>query len=237
MSGSTSLQDGGFVVTIDGPAGSGKSSTATEVARRLGFRHLDSGAVYRAMALALIRAGIPEEEWKGKGMQHLKGIRVELVPAPGRFRVLLDGKDPGEALRSPAVNARVSRLAARPAVRDLVLNPLRAAASDGGVVADGRDMGTVVFPDADLKVYLVASLRERARRRLLQEEREPTADAVDRMARELEERDERDRSRDVAPLRRPEGAMEVDTTTLTFPQQVQKIVDAVTALAGNAETP
>ncbi|MFW5904982.1 MAG: (d)CMP kinase [bacterium] len=218
------------VVTIDGPAGSGKSSTAAEVARRLGLRHLDSGALYRALTLALLRSDVPEEDWDDEGLRYLGERRLELQPGAGSFRVTLDGEDPGEALRSPEVNERVSTLAALPQVRALVLGPLRAAARQGGVVADGRDMGTVVLPDADLKVYLTASLRERARRRLLQEGREASDEAVDRTAGELEERDLRDRTRAVAPLRRPEGALEVDTTVLTFSQQVDRIVEAVRAL-------
>lgn len=218
------------VVTIDGPAGSGKSSTAREVARRLGFRHLDSGAVYRALTLALLEAEVPEESWADEGLAGLQEVDVRLEPAAGHFRVLLDGRDPGELLRAPRVNERVSRLAAVAGIRERVAGPLREAARDGGVVADGRDMGTVVLPDADLKVFLTASLVERARRRILQEGREPSDAAVEREARELERRDRMDRERDVAPLRKPAGAIELDTTALTFSQQVERIVAEVRTL-------
>jgi cytidylate kinase len=218
------------VVTIDGPAGSGKSSTAREVARRLGLRHLDSGALYRALTLALIEAGIPPEEWEEGGLEHLRGVELELAPVDGHFQVLLEGRDPGSALRSPEVNREVARLAAIPRIRELVLEPLRAASRTGGVVADGRDMGTVVLPDADLKVYLTASLEERARRRLLQEGREVSDTVLDEAAEELARRDAVDSERAVAPLRRPDGALEVDTTGLSFEEQVDRIVSAARAL-------
>lgn len=222
------------VVTIDGPAGSGKSSTAREVARRLDFRHLDSGAVYRALTLALLEADVPEDSWADEGLARLQEVDVRLEPAAGHFRVLLDGRDPGESLRAPRVNERVSHLAAVAGIRERVVGPLREATRDGGVVADGRDMGTVVLPDADLKVFLTASLVERARRRILQEGREPSDAAVEREAHELERRDRMDRERDVAPLRKPAGAIELDTTALTFSQQVERIVAEVRTLKGGS---
>ncbi len=218
------------VITIDGPAGSGKSTTARAVAQRLGLRHLDSGALYRAATLALLESGIPEEEWEERGAGHLAERKITLAPADGGFDVRLDGASQGEALRSPEVTARVARVAAIPAVRDLILEPLRRSAGAGGVVADGRDMGSVVLPEADVKVYLTASLAERARRRLLQEGARLDAAAVEEAARQLAERDAADRRRPVAPLRRPADAVSVDTTGLTFEAQVERIVDEVRAV-------
>jgi 3-phosphoshikimate 1-carboxyvinyltransferase len=218
------------VITIDGPAGSGKSTTAREVARRLGFAHLDSGSLYRAFTLVLQRAGIPEEEWGSRGVERLSGMDLELERSGTAIRVLIEGEDPGEALRSEAVTAGVSSLAAVGAVRELLLPHLRRAAARGGVVADGRDLGTVVLPDAELKVFLTASIGERARRRLMQDGRPAGPQEVAAEARELAKRDARDEGREIAPLRRPEGALDLDTTRLDFTEQVSRIVQAARAL-------
>ncbi len=222
------------VITIDGPAGSGKSTTAREVARRLGFAHLDSGSLYRAFTLALQQRGIPEADWSGAGVEYLAGLDLELERSGETIRVLIEGDDPGSALRSEAVTAGVAALAAIGEVRGLLLPYLRRAAAGGGVVADGRDMGTVVLPEADVKVFLTASVEERARRRLLQDERPVGPGAVRAEARELARRDARDEGREVAPLRRPEGALELDTTDLAFEEQVERIVEAARALRGPA---
>ena len=218
------------VITIDGPAGSGKSTTARAVAERLGLRHLDSGALYRAATLALLESGIPEGEWEERGIRHLAEREITLDPVDSGFDVRIDGASQGETLRSAEVTARVARVAAIPAVRELVLEPLRRCAGAGGVVADGRDMGSVVLPDADLKVYLTASLAERARRRLLQEGARLDAAVLEEAARQLAERDAADRRRPVAPLRRPPDAVSVDTTGLSFEDQVDRIVDEVRAV-------
>src|SRR5690606_9809465 len=151
---------------IDGPAGSGKSSTARAIAQRLGFRHLDSGAFYRALTLAALRAGIPVERWEQLEADDLDRLDVRGVAGAGGFRMLIRGVDAGDAIRAPEVNAHVSTMARVPAVRAWLLGRLRAAAVGVDLVSDGRDVGTVVFPGADLKIFLVADPRERARRRL-----------------------------------------------------------------------
>jgi 3-phosphoshikimate 1-carboxyvinyltransferase len=222
------------VITIDGPAGSGKSSTARAVARRLGLRHLDSGALYRAATLALLDSGIPDDEWEGRGLDHLRKRRLGLRSVASGFEATLDGAIPGVALRSDRVNAKVSRVAALPGVRDLLLPVLREAGEEGGIVADGRDMGSVVFPGADLKVYLTADLEERARRRLLEEGGEVSPEEVVEAARRLATRDAEDRERTAAPLRRPEDALVVDTTELEFEEQVERIVGTARRLAGRS---
>lgn len=218
------------IVTLDGPAASGKSSTAREVARRLGFLHLDSGALYRAATLALLRSDVPSEEWSDRGVEELDRAELELVPQEGQLVVRLNGEIQREELRSPDVTRRVAEVAAIPWVRGRILGPLRAAARAGGVVADGRDMGTVVLPHADLKVYLTASLAERARRRLLQDGIELDAARLEEESRRLGARDDADRRRDVAPLRRPENAVELDTTGMSFDRQVEAIIRAVRSL-------
>lgn len=224
------------VVTLDGPAGSGKSSTAKAVARELGFRHVDSGALYRAATLALLESDLPSEEWETRGAGEVAGRGLTLQPAGDGFQVLLDGEpvDP-DALRSARVTERVSAVSAMASIRDLILEPLRAAGRHGGIVADGRDMGTVVFPDAEVKVYLTASISERARRRILQEGGELSPTRIEEEARRLADRDAQDRNREVAPLRRPAGALDVDTTGLDFPGQVALVVARVREVWGKEE--
>ncbi len=222
-----------LVITLDGPAGSGKTTTAKAVAKRLGFRHLDSGALYRALTFALLQKGVPEEEWEGLGSEQLSALKIEVeVDADGDgVDIHLDGVLLTTALRSPEVTSCVSAVAGLPAVRAWLLGVQRSVGAHGNLVADGRDMGTVVFPDADVKIFLVAGLEERARRRLLQDTgREPTAVELQEEARRIEQRDQADRSRNHAPLRRPEGAVEVDTTGLSFEEQVALILRRVKGL-------
>ena len=224
----------GPVVTLDGPAGSGKSTTAREVARRLGFRHLDSGALYRALTVALLESDHPREAWPGLTQPQLEALGVRVAADGTRLAVLLRDRVLDAELRTPEVTSLVSPLAKLAAVRGALLNLQREAGRHGRLVADGRDMGTVVFPDADVKVYLVADLRERARRRLLEQTgAEPDAGAVDEEERRIADRDRRDSQRDISPLRRPEGAMELDTTRLSFEEQVQAVVDRVLPLLGD----
>jgi len=223
----------GPVVTLDGPAGAGKSTTAKAVAETLGFRHLDSGALYRALTLALLRRAIPERDWPRLTEADLAALGVSVDPDAPDFRVLLDGVPVSDELRTKEVTERVSHLAGLPAARACLLGLQREAGAAGRLVADGRDMGSVVFPDAEVKVYLFADLRERARRRLEQVGRErPTDEAVSAEADAIEERDRRDSERALSPLRRPEGAHEIDTTALSFDEQVSTIVGLVRALTG-----
>lgn len=221
----------GPVVTLDGPAGSGKSTTAREVARRLGFRHLDSGALYRALTVALLESGTPREGWESVTLSELRALGVGVEAEGAELRVLLRGRVLGDELRTPEVTALVSPLARIPAVREALLGLQREAGRRGRLVADGRDMGTVVFPEAEVKVFLVADLRERARRRLREQEGvEPTAARVDEEMALIAERDERDSSRAISPLRRPDGAFELDTTELSFEEQVEAVVRRVRAV-------
>jgi cytidylate kinase len=214
------------IVAIDGPAGSGKSTTAAAVAARLGYRHLDSGALYRSITLALVRAGIPEARWPTLDRSTLATLDIRIEPVQSGFRILLDGRPVGDDIRSREVTSRVSHAARVPAVRARLLDLQRTAPTFGGVVADGRDMGTVVFPEAQVKVFLTAGLEPRARRRIRQEGREETAAALREELRNIEERDKRDTERDIAPLQRAPGAIVIDTTDLTFEEQVERIVQA-----------
>lgn len=215
-----------MIITLDGPAGSGKSTTARAVARRLGFHHLESGGFYRALTLAALRVGIPVEQWPELTARQLDDLGVRARPDDGRYRFFIHDDDVTDALRAPDVNERVSHMARVPAVRNWLLERLREAARGVDLVADGRDMGTVVFPDADLKVFLVASAEVRARRRLAQNGiAEPDPDRLAEETRRLLERDRMDSEREVAPLRRPPDAVELDTTNLDFDEQVERIVE------------
>jgi cytidylate kinase len=215
----------GIVVAIDGPAGSGKSSTAKAVAAELGYRHLDSGAFYRALTWAALQAGIPREGWDALSPEQLDALGVAAVAEAGAYRMTVAGRDVSREIRSPEVNAHVSPMAAVPAVRSWLLGALRAAGERGGLVADGRDIGTVVFPDAELKLFLVAAPHERARRRLLEQGAvDPGREEVAAEAARLAERDQRDSTRAVAPLLRAADAVLLDTTDLPFDAQVRAIV-------------
>lgn len=221
----------GPVVTVDGPAGSGKSSTAKEVARRLGFRHLDSGALYRALTLALIRSGVPRGSWPELTEGDLLALDVDIRPAEEGFSVIVGGSRVDAELRTADVTEGVSRLATLPAVRASLLELQRRAGAEGYLVADGRDMGTVVFPDADVKVFLVADVEERARRRML-EEGTDTADGGElrRQVEAITARDRRDSEREISPLRKADDAHEIDTTGLDFDDQVEAVVQLVRRL-------
>lgn len=219
------------VVAIDGPAGSGKTSTAREVARRLDFIHLDSGALYRAITLAALDA----ELTPGHAMRVVAlatQLPVRWVQAGDAFRTEVAGADVSDAIRARRVTESVSAYAAQPAIRDWVNDQLRAAAAAvlPGVVVEGRDIGTVVFPDAGLKVFLTASAETRAARRLAQEGQQGDPGSVHRQSAALARRDEADAGREVAPLRAPPDAVVIDTTDLAFEEQVERVV----VLARNA---
>jgi cytidylate kinase len=202
------------IVAIDGPAGAGKSTVARAVAGELSFTYLDSGAMYRAVALASLRRGV-----EPAAIASL--LRIDLGD-----RVLLDGEDVSTAIRTPDVSEAASRVAADPAVREAMVAEQRRLMSDGDWVAEGRDIGTVVAPDADVKVFLTADPRERARRRAAELGVDPETVLAEQTI-----RDERDRSRAHSPLERADGAVELDTTGLDVSEVVQRIVDLVEAAA------
>lgn len=221
------------VIAIDGPAASGKSSTASLVARRLGWAHLDSGALYRAITLAVLdnlgeqRAG-SGERWSAERIIALaEDLPVRLVLVDDMFRPEVAGVDVAQAIRSEPVTRRVSEIAAIPEVRHWVNVQQREAVQGHarGVVVDGRDIGTVVFPDAPLKVFLTASPEERARRRLAERGGGGSGAAdLRREAEVLAARDRADSTRTVAPLQAAADAVVLDTTRLSLEQQVQVVV-------------
>jgi CMP/dCMP kinase len=219
-----------MIIAIDGPAGSGKSSTARAVAERLGFRHLDSGAFYRALTYAALQRGLPTARWPDLTVADLDDLGVSSRPDGTGFRMLVHGVDTGDAIRTAEVNASVSLMASVPAVRDWLLDTLRDAGRHHDLVADGRDIGTVVFPDADLKVFLVADPAERARRRLAQMGIPADENTLSAEITRIHERDRLDSSRSVAPLRPATDAVTLDTTGLSFTEQVDRIVAWARAL-------
>lgn len=221
----------GPIVTLDGPAGSGKSSTAKAAATRLGFRHLDSGALYRALTFGLLRSGLAEKEWAALGEEEFQSLNIDLETTEHGFQVLVAGQEVDSELRTPGVTEHVSAVASLPASRNSLLALQRRTGVDGRLVADGRDMGTVVFPDAEVKVYLIADLEERARRRLKEVgECSPDNFKIARQAKALDTRDRSDTQRSISPLKKAEDAVELDTTGLEFEEQVQAVVDLVARL-------
>jgi CMP/dCMP kinase len=218
------------IVAIDGPAGSGKSTTAAELARRLDFLHVDSGAFYRALTLALLTDQVPASHWDRLQAEDLDRFGVHARRADTGLRIYLGERPVHDELRSADVNAHVSRLAMIPAVRTWLLHRLRDLAAREDVVSDGRDVGTVVFPEAELKVFLVADPEVRARRRLLERGvSDPDLDTLRAEIHRLTERDRIDSERDVAPLRPADDAVKVDTTALTFDEQIAAILELVRA--------
>ena len=215
-----------MILAIDGPAASGKSTVARMLADRLGAWLLDSGAVYRAVALAALERGLDLDAGKQLG-DLASSVRVEFRDTEDGVRVMLDGRDVSEAIRMPEVSEAASRISVHPEVRRALLDHQRRAAEGRRVVAEGRDMGTVVFPDADVKFFLTADERVRAERRwreLLARGRSVTLEEV---LAEQRERDRRDRERAVAPLRPAEDAVVVDSTSMTPEQVVEKMMDVL----------
>ena len=207
------------VIAIDGPAASGKSSTAQMVADKIGFLHVDSGSLYRAATAAILRGERDPARWTEQAV--LDAARpVELRAARTSFYPVLDGRSIEEEIRGPDVTHHVSRVAQMPRVREWVNEKVRATANSRNVVVDGRDMGTVVFPDADLKIFLVADSRERALRRLRQRGTPTSQQLLDDETIRIKERDARDAKQTVAAG----DAVTIDTTALTQDEQVAQIV-------------
>jgi cytidylate kinase len=212
-----------FIVAIDGPAGAGKSTIATGVANRMGFTHVDTGALYRAVTLAVMERHAPDDA--------LGELTRDLDVHFDGDRVLLGDRDVTRRIRDTDVTAHVSHVSAQPAVREGLLELQRrlGRADPHGAVLEGRDIGTVVFPDAELKVFLTASAEERARRRHAELTFSGDTASFDEVLEDLERRDRYDSTRPVAPLVQAPDAQEVDTTYLSIDQVIQRIVDLVMA--------
>ena len=219
------------VVTIDGPAGAGKSTVSRRGAERLGFTYLDTGALYRTVALAAVED--PEIEMTDADRLGRLARDLDIRFGDGGTRVVLGGRDVTAEIRSPEISQAASKVSAVPEVREGLLDLQRRLGADGGVVVEGRDVGSVVFPDAEVKFYLTADVACRARRRVDQLRESGVEVDFEATRREIEERDARDAGRAVAPLRRPEGAIEVDSGPLTAEQVIESMVAVVRSREGS----
>lgn len=211
-----------MIVTIDGPAGSGKSTTAAILARRLAFSYLDTGSMYRAVALATIERGIDPED--SRSVEKLANeISVEVKTSGSNSTIYLDGRNVEQEIRSPEVSAAVSPVSKHPGVRRAMVRLQRRAGAGGGIVAEGRDTGSVVFPFADVRVFLTADVETRAIRRKEQLQRIGIEQSIEDIKSNIVARDQIDGSRETSPLVRPAGALEVDTSHCTIEEQVSAI--------------
>jgi len=215
-----------LVITIDGPAGAGKSTVAQKVANRLGLMYVDSGATYRAAALKVLEAGLdPHDE---PAVAKLIGATdVQLATGEGDPHVWVDGDDVTARLRTPEVTLAAAQVSRLPQVRAKLIEMQRTFARDRGVVMEGRDIGTVVFPQAQLKIFLKADVEERARRRLKQDSHEGRDATLEKTAYEIGRRDQLDAERKISPLMPASDAVEIDSTTLLADQVVEQILDLV----------
>ena len=212
-----------FKIAIDGPAGAGKSTVAKEAARRLGFVYVDTGAMYRGIALYLVRTGTdPEDEEALR--KALEEISVELAYQDGAQQVILNGENVTGLIRTEEVSHMASVSSAKAIVRAKLLALQRDMADRYNVLMDGRDIGTQILPDAQLKIYLTASTEARAQRRYLENQEKGIACTLEEIAKDIQERDERDMNREVSPLRQAEDAVLVDSSDMTAEEVIDRVI-------------
>ncbi|EGQ7759678.1 cytidylate kinase [Vibrio vulnificus] len=214
------------VVTVDGPSGAGKGTLCMLLSKKLGFQLLDSGAIYRVLALAAIHHGVDTES-EDALVPLATHLDVQFVAEGDLVKVILEGEDVSKELRKEETGMAASKVAALPRVREALLRRQRAFEAAPGLVADGRDMGTVVFPNAKAKIFLDASAEERAHRRLKQLQDKGLDVKFDDLLSEIQERDDRDRNRPVAPLRPAEDALVLDSTSMSIDEVVEKALQYI----------
>jgi len=215
-----------LIVAIDGPAGAGKSTVAKRLAKELGYTYMDTGAMYRAFAWRVMEQGMDLSDER-ELRRVLQQTNIELVEHFGRPGVLLNGVDVTDRIRTPELSQLASRISTSKIVRERMVALQRAIGSQGGVVAEGRDIGTVVFSDAEVKIYLDASSQERARRRFEEFRGQGSRVTMEETVSEMEERDRRDQERDVAPLRKAEDALVIDSTDSAVDGVVERIMQEI----------
>lgn len=216
-----------FSIAIDGPGGAGKSSLAKAVAKKLSILHVDTGAIYRTIGYAAFARGLNAKD-ESQIAPLLKTIRIDMAfDEAGGQKMLLDGKDVSREIRLPEISMYASNVSALPCVRAYLLEMQRDIARRRSVIMDGRDIGTVVLPDADLKIYLTASAEERARRRCLELSERGTPEPYEAVLREINERDEQDMHRAIAPLREAADAVRLDTSALNFDESEQALLKLI----------
>ena len=216
----------GIVIAIDGPVGAGKSTVAQRTAERLGYLYVDSGAMYRAVALVAEEQGIAASD-AARVAEMVRRLRIDLEKTVDGVRVSVDGREVTEQIRTPRISQAASVVATLPEVRRLLVAQLQRIGEAGGIVMEGRDIGTIVFPKAELKVYLDASPEVRAQRRFEQQQALGLSTRLEQTREEVRERDRRDLEREASPLRRAPDAVYVDTTVLTADEVVDVIVRLV----------
>jgi CMP/dCMP kinase len=215
-----------LIIAIDGPSAAGKSTLAKRLAKDLGFIYLDTGAMYRALALKVLSEGIDISN--DAALPELIGrTEIDLAETGGKLKVLLDGEDVSEKIRTPEVSQMASKISALKVVRHWMLVLQRALGQRGDVVAEGRDIGTVVFPGAEVKIYLDASVPERARRRVEELRKTGRQVSLDETLREMGERDKRDSERDLAPLRKANDAIAIDSTSLDAEALARRVIQEI----------
>lgn len=210
-------------IAIDGPAASGKSTTARLVAEKLGYIYIDTGAMYRAVTLAVLRAGVDVND-RIKVQQVADQSEIRLEQSPNGQVTYLNGEDVSGEIRLPEITQVISIISAYPRLRQVMVAKQRAIAENGGVVMDGRDIGTVVLPDAELKIFMDASVEERARRRFKELEARKIDVDLEAIKKEIEERDRLDSSRDASPLKPADDAIVIDTSNKSIDEQVQEVL-------------
>lgn len=218
-----------MIIAIDGPAGSGKSSTAKAVAARLGITYLDTGAMYRAITLKCLRQGISASNFAALSELTIN-TKITFTGVPPDTRVWMDEEDVTDAIRSDEVTKNVSDYCAPSVVREALVFQQREIGKNSSVVCEGRDIATVVFPDAEIKIFMIASVDERAKRRQKDFEKLGVQKSIDELKKEISLRDHKDSTRANSPLRKAEGADEIDTTGMTLEAQVEYIVNKANAL-------
>jgi len=215
-----------LIIAIDGPSGAGKSTLAKRLAKELGFVYLDTGAMYRALALKVLRQGIDLAD-DARLEELIAATEIDLQETNGNLAVLLDGLDVAAEIRTPEVSQMASKVSALRMVRARMLELQREMGRRGSVVAEGRDIGTVIFPEAEVKIFLDASASERARRRYNELKSAGRAVDYEETLREIEERDKRDSERDLAPLRKAEDALMMDSSSATADEVAAKVLSHI----------
>jgi cytidylate kinase len=216
----------GFVIAIDGPSGAGKSTITKLLAERLGYLHIDTGAMFRSIALAVKRAGIPLDDEAGLA-RISRGVAITFERNDGSCRVLANGEDVTAAIRTPEISQLTSLVSSKKVVRDLLLTLQRELGRDGGVILEGRDIGTVVFPDAEVKFFLSASAEERGRRRFLELQAKGESITLTETIAAVVKRDEQDAQREHAPLCKADDAIAVDSTGLSIEEVLARMEQIV----------
>lgn len=219
-----------FVIAIDGPAGSGKSTIAKHLAERLGYVYVDTGAMYRAITFVALSKNVVDDA--DEVIKIAKEIDLKLSFENGLTRVFADHEEITDNIRTPEVNSKVSEVSTIPEVREEMVRLQRELAKDKNLIAEGRDTTTVVFPDASVKVFLTASLEERAKRRYKELLENGTDISLGEVKENIAKRDKIDSGRDVSPLRKADDAVEIDTTNMAVPEEIDKMLDLIERASG-----